>query len=100
MKKEPEKEEKEVKYKWYQNVIDKVHYEIDPEQTCEYLEKVDYTPIYVLDNGNKAENRFELTDMKQLALDYANGDTSRITRKTYDQLVKKLENLQRIVNNK
>lgn len=64
------------------------------------LEKVDYTPIYVLDNGNKAENRFELTDMKQLALDYANGDTSRITRKTYDQLVKKLENLQRIVNNK
>ena len=64
------------------------------------LEKVDYTPIYVLDNGKKAENRFELTDMKQLALDYANGDTSRITRKTYDQLVKKLENLQRIVNNK
>lgn len=64
------------------------------------LEKVDYTPIYVLDNGNKAENRFELTDMKQLALDYANGDTSRITRKAYDQLVKKLENLQRIVNNK
>ena len=38
--------------------------------------------------------------MKQLALDYANGDTSRITRKAYDQLVKKLENLQRIVNNK
>lgn len=64
------------------------------------LEKVDYTPIYVLDNGTKAENRFELTDMKQLALDYANGDTSRITRKAYDQLVKKLENLQRIVNNK
>lgn len=64
------------------------------------LEKVDYTPIYVLDNGSKAENRFELTDMKQLALDYANGDTSKITRKTYDQIIKKLENLQKIVNNK
>ena len=29
------------------------------------LQKVDYTPIYVLDNGTKAENRFEITDMKQ-----------------------------------
>lgn len=64
------------------------------------LEKVDYTPIYVLDNGTKAENRFELTDMKQLALDYANGDTSKITRKTYDQLIKKLGRLQKVVNNK
>ena len=64
------------------------------------LEKVDYTPIYVLDNGNKAENRFELTDMKQLALDYANGDTSRISRKTYDSIISKLEKLQSTVNSK
>ena len=64
------------------------------------LQKVDYTPIYVLDNGTKAENRFELTDMKQLAKDYANGDTSKISRQTYDKLIVKLEKLQNIVNNK
>lgn len=64
------------------------------------LQKVDYTPIYVLDNGTKAEDRFELTDMKQLAKDYANGDTSKISRQTYDKLIVKLEKLQNIVNNK
>lgn len=64
------------------------------------LQKVDYTPIYVLDNGTKAENRFELTDMKQLAKDYANGDTSKISRQTYDKLIVKLEKLQNIVNNR
>lgn len=64
------------------------------------LQKVDYTPIYVLDNGTKAENRFELTDMKKLAKDYANGDTSKISRQTYDKLITKLDELQKIVNNK
>lgn len=62
------------------------------------LQKVDYTPIYVLDNGVNAENRFELTDMKQLAKEYANGDTSRISRKIYDKLIVKLDELQEIVN--
>ena len=64
------------------------------------LQKVDYTPIYVLDNGTKAENRFELTDIKKLAQDYANGDTSRISRKTYDSIISKLEKLQSMVNSK
>lgn len=62
------------------------------------LQKVDYTPIYVLDNGTKSEKRFELTDMKQLAKDYANGDTSKISRKKYDEIIKKLDELQKIVN--
>lgn len=62
------------------------------------LQKVDYIPIYLLDNGTKAENRFELTDMKQLARDYANGDTSKISRQTYDKLITKLDELQKIVN--
>lgn len=64
------------------------------------LQKVDYTPIYVLDNGTKAENRYELTDMKKLAQDYANGDTSRISRKTYESIISKLEKLQNTVNSK
>lgn len=62
------------------------------------LQKVDYVPIYVLDNGSKAENRYELTDMKALAKDYANGDTHKISRKTYDKLIEKLELLQKIVH--
>ena len=64
------------------------------------LQKVDYKPIYVLDNGTKAENRFELTDMKKLAQDYANGNTSRISRKTYESIISKLEKLQNTVNSK
>ena len=54
----------------------------------------------MLDNGTKAKNRFELTDMKKLAQDYANGDTSRISRKTYDSIISKLEKLQSTVNSK
>lgn len=63
------------------------------------LKKVDYTPIYVLDNGTKADNRFELTDMKQLAVDYAGGDTSKISRTVYNKLINKIEWLDGIVNN-
>ena len=55
------------------------------------LKKVDYTPIYVLDNGTKAENRYELVDMKQTAIDYTNGDTDKITKATYNKIIKKLE---------
>lgn len=62
------------------------------------LRKVDYTPIYVLDNGKSTENRFELTDMKKLAIDYADGDTSRIDRKTYNNIIQKLEWLNELIN--
>lgn len=68
------------------------------DQEKAVLQKVDYTPIYVLDNGTKSEKRFELTDMKQLAKDYANGDTRKISRKKYDEIIKKLDELQKIVN--
>jgi len=68
------------------------------DQEKAVLQKVDYTPIYVLDNGTKSEKRFELTDMKQLAKDYANGETSKISRKKYDEIIKKLDELQKIVN--
>lgn len=59
-----------------------------------YLNKVDYTPIYMLDNGESAENRFELIDMKSRAMGYTTGgDTQKITRETYDKLVKGLNRL-------
>ena len=58
-----------------------------------YLNKVNYTPIYVLDNGIEAENRYELIDMKSTASSYASGNTSIIDRKTYDKLIEGLKKL-------
>lgn len=69
--------------------------EADSEKAV--LQKVDYTPIYMLDNGKNAENRYELADMKLLAYNYANGDESKITRKKYDEIISKLEKLKEIV---
>ena len=62
-----------------------------------YLNKVDYTPIYVLDNGKEAENRFELIDMKSTATNYASGNTTDISRETYDKLVKGLKKLEEML---
>lgn len=62
------------------------------------LKTVNYTPIYVLDNGTKATNRYTLEDMKKLATDYAGGDTSKINRKTYNEIVEKLKELNKLVN--
>lgn len=62
-----------------------------------YLNKVDYTPIYVLDNGQEAQNRYQLIDMKSTATRYASGDTSRINRETYDKLVEGLKKLEKLL---
>lgn len=62
-----------------------------------YLNKVDYTPIYVLDNGTDAENRYELIDMKSVASSYAEGDTSVIDRETYDKLIEGLDKLEELL---
>ena len=62
-----------------------------------YLNKVDYTPIYMLDNGENAANRFELIDMKSTATAYAEGNTDIVTRETYDKLVKALNRLNDIL---
>ena len=64
------------------------------------LQKVDYTPIYMLDNGEGTENRFQLIDMKQVAKDYAGGKRDRISRATYDDIIKKLEKLKELLNAK
>ena len=58
-----------------------------------YLNKVDYTPIYVLDNGTEAENRIELIDMKGAINSYNPELLNTITRETYDKLVSGLNRL-------
>lgn len=62
------------------------------------LNKVDYTPIYMLDNGVSEQNRFELIDMKSTATSYAGGNTEIVTRQTYDKLVKALDRLNKILS--
>ena len=63
-----------------------------------YLNKVDYTPIYMLDNGENAQDRFELIDMKNTATTYAGGNTEIISRGTYDKLVEGLNRLNDILS--
>ena len=58
-----------------------------------YLTKVDYTPIYVLDNGTEAENQIELIDMKGVINSYKGNGQDKITRETYDKLVSGLNRL-------
>ncbi len=62
-----------------------------------YLNKVNYTPIYVLDNETKENNRFELIDMKSVASEYASGNSKNISRSTYDKLIKGLKKLEKIL---
>lgn len=57
------------------------------------LNKVNYTPIYMLDNGTDAKDRFELIDMKGTATSYSLGSTEGISRETYDKLVSALNKL-------
>ena len=57
------------------------------------LNKVNYTPIYMLDNGADAQNRFELIDMKGTVTSYSLGSTNLVSRETYDKLVSALNRL-------
>ena len=57
------------------------------------LYKVDYTPIYVLDRGKDAQNRYELIDMKSAANNYTAGNPYGIDRETYDKLIQGLKKL-------
>ena len=59
--------------------------------------KVDYTPIYVLDNGTKAEDRYELIDMKETAKAYAEGNKKIVNKATYNKLVEGLKKLEGII---
>lgn len=61
------------------------------------LSKVDYTPIYVLDHGAKAENRYELIDMKGVARAYADGNQEIVTKKIYHKLIEGLKLLEKVI---
>ena len=62
-----------------------------------YLNKVDYTPIYMLDLGEGALDRFQLIDMKEEAMTYTSGSAQSISRETYDKLIEGLNRLNNIL---
>ena len=64
------------------------------------LDKVTYKPIYVLDNGRKAENRFELVEIKKIAREYVYGESQIITKKQYDKMMDGLEKIENIIRSK
>lgn len=61
------------------------------------IQSADYVPLYVLDNGSKTDNRFELKDMKKLAIDYEDGNKETITRKMYDKIIENLKWLNQLI---
>ncbi len=70
---------------------------IDSENEKLTLTKVDYTPIYALDNGLDAQNRYELIDMKGIAKRYASGDIRVVDKNTYNKLLDGLKLLENVV---
>jgi len=64
------------------------------------LDKVTYTPIYMLDNGKNKDNRFTLVDIKDVAKSYAYENKDIITKKQYNILIKGLEKLESIIRSR
>ena len=64
------------------------------------LAKVTYTPLYLLDRGKKAEQRFKLLDVKQEIQNYEAGYTQNITEKEYEELLKALINIDNLIYDK
>lgn len=62
-----------------------------------HLNKVDYTPIYVLDNGETEQIQYELIDMKSVVSSYSTKNNGGMTRETYDKLVRAIKKLDDIL---
>jgi len=64
------------------------------------LSKVTYTPLYLLDRGKKADQRFKLLDVKQEIQNYEAGYTNNITEAEYEELLKALINIDNLIYDK
>lgn len=61
------------------------------------LSKVTYVPIYLLDNGKGAENRYKLLDMVEELKRYEDGNTEYITQNTYKSLIDAINTIERLI---
>lgn len=64
------------------------------------LDKVTYTPTYMLDNGKSKENRFTLVDIKDVAKKYAYENIDIITKNQYKTLINGLEKIESVVRSR
>ena len=63
------------------------------------LTKVTYTPVYLLDRGKKAKDRYRLVDIKQEIENYELGG-GNITDKEYERLLQALIDIDKLVYGK
>lgn len=62
-----------------------------------YLKKVDYVPIYAVDNGKSAENRFEYIDLKGKVESYTEEPTNEEEKVKYKQMKDTLEWIEKVI---
>ncbi len=61
------------------------------------LTKVTYTPVYLLDRGKSAEQRYKLLDIKKEIENYENGYTENITEEEYEELLQALIDIDKLI---
>ena len=61
------------------------------------LGKVTYTPIYLMDNGRNAQNRFELLDMGKTITNYENGNEANISKSTYTKVKEARQKVDKLI---
>lgn len=61
------------------------------------LSKVTYTPIYLMDNGRNAANRFELLDMGKVITNYENGNEGNISKSTYTKVKEARQRVDKLI---
>jgi len=62
-----------------------------------YLNKVSYIPTYIQDNGENAENRYKILDIKEEISNYENG-MQNISDNTYKKLKQGLVKIKELIN--
>lgn len=61
------------------------------------LTKVTYTPVYLLDRGTKAKQRYKLLDIKREIENYEKGNKDNITEKEYEKLLQALIDIDKLI---
>ena len=86
------------KYK-YSNIEMVLNIEITKKgETGEtYLSRVTYEPIYLLDRGIGAEERYTLLNIKEEIAKYENEEENRVDQATYTELKQAIENIEKLI---
>lgn len=63
------------------------------------LNKVTYVPVFLLDNGRKVAQRFELFDMKEAVQKYEAGDKI-VSEEVYQNLIQALDEIEVLIGNR